>query len=439
MLRSDFEEVKQRQVSVISGGGSGHEPAMGGYIGEGGLTAAVAGGVFASPSVYEILCAIRAATGPHGALVIIMNYTGDRLNFGLACEQARNEGYAVELVIVSDDCALLERDEDRIVGPRGVAGTVLVHKIAGAAAAAGASLAEVAAIARETSDSAGTVGVALEVCTIPGQEPSDRLAATEIELGLGIHGEPGTEVLPAQPVDGLVDRMVGMIQSWAGDGAQSPPLSITSGDSACLLVNNLGATPPMELYIVARRAIKTLSDRGVEVPRVYIGSFMTSLNMPGMSLTLLKLPADGAARETTLARLDSPTTAPGWVPAAPRVPTAPVQVPPSNAIGDGGTPPGPAISAAAAAGLRSAITAAAEAVVAAEDQLTEWDRVAGDGDAGITFRRGAEQVLADVSEYIVDHPCAALEQIADSIREAQGGTSVRLSLPPCLLPVPLLS
>ena len=204
-----------------------------------------------------------------------MNYTGDRLNFGLACEQARNEGYDVELVIVSDDCALLERDEDRIVGPRGVAGTVLVHKIAGAAAAAGASLAEVAAIARETSDSAGTVGVALEVCTIPGQEPSDRLAATEIELGLGIHGEPGTEVLPAQPVDGLVDRMVGMIQSWAGDGAQSPPLSITSGDSACLLVNNLGATPPMELYIVARRAIKTLTDRGVEVPRVFIGSFMT--------------------------------------------------------------------------------------------------------------------------------------------------------------------
>ena len=368
-----------------------------------------------------------------------MNYTGDRLNFGLACEQARNEGFDVELVIVSDDCALLERDEDRIVGPRGVAGTVLVHKIAGAAAAAGASLAEVAAIARETSDSAGTVGVALEVCTIPGQEPSDRLAATEIELGLGIHGEPGTEVLPAQPVDGLVDRMVGMIQSWAGDGAQSPPLSITSGDSACLLVNNLGATPPMELYIVPRRAIKTLTDRGVEVPRVYIGSFMTSLNMPGMSLTLLKLPADGAARETTLARLDSPTTAPGWVPAAPRVPTAPVQVPPSTSIGDGGTPPGPAISAAAAAGLRSAITAAAEAVVAAEDQLTEWDRVAGDGDAGITFRRGAEQVLADVSDYIVDHPCAALEQIADSIREAQGGTSVRLSLPPCLLPVPLLS
>ena len=156
--------------------------------------------------------------------------------------------------------------------------------------------------------------------------------------------------------------------------------------------------------------------------------------MPGMSLTLLKLPADGAARETTLARLDSPTTAPGWVPAAPRVPAAPVQVPPSTAIGDGGTPPGPAISAAAAAGLRSAITAAAEAVVAAEDQLTEWDRVAGDGDAGITFRRGAEQVLADVSDYIVDHPCAALEQIADSIREAQGGTSVRRpasSLPPC--------
>ena len=384
------------------------------------------GGVFASPSVYEILCAIRTATGPHGALVIIMNYTGDRLNFGLACEQARNEGFNVELVIVSDDCALLERDEDRIVGPRGVAGTVLVHKIAGAAAASGATLAEVAAIARQTSDSVGTVGVALEVCTIPGQAPSDRLGATEIELGLGIHGEPGTEVLPTQPVDGLVDRMLGMIQSWAGDGAQSPPLAITRGDSACLLVNNLGATPPMELYIVARRAIKTLTSAGIEVPRVYIGSFMTSLNMPGMSLTLLKLPTESAARETALARLDFPTTAPGWVPAAPRIPAKPVQVPPSTAIGDG-PPPGPAISATAAASLRSAITAAAAAVVAAEGQLTEWDRVAGDGDAGITFRRGAEQVLKDVSSYIVDHPCAALEQIADSIREAQGGTSVHLS------------
>ena len=425
VLRHDYATAKLSQVSVVSGGGSGHEPAMAGYVGTGGLMGAVAGGIFASPNVFEIISCIRAATGSHGCLVIVMNYTGDRLNFGLAVEQAKAEGLDVELVIVSDDCALLERDEDRIVGPRGVAGTVLVHKAAGAAAAAGASLAEVAAVAQAMADAVGTVGVALEVCTLPGEAPNDRLAAGEIELGLGIHGEPGTEVLAAQPADGVIDRMIGMIQTWPG-AAGSPAIQISNGDGVVLLVNNLGATPPAELYVCARRAIRGLVDSGVAVERVYVGAFMTSLNMAGLSVSLLKLPPGGSAdREAVLSRLDAPTSAPAWPNAAagPRRPAAAVPVPPGPAKDAGGAALGPSVSTAAAERLRAAVAAAAAAVVAAEPQLTEWDRICGDGDAGITFRRGAERVLADAPGYTTAAPATALDELADSIREAQGGTS----------------
>ncbi|CAI5462267.1 unnamed protein product [Closterium sp. Yama58-4] len=184
VLRADVSRGTYEKVAIISGGGSGHEPAHAGFVGKGMLTAAVCGDVFASPSVNAVLMAIRAVTGPAGCLLIVKSYTGDRLNFGLAAEQAKEEGFKVDMVVVGDDCAL--PPPRGIAGRRGLAGTVFVHKVAGAAAEEGKSLADVAAEARQVAGLVGTMGVGLSVCTVPGGFPSDRLPATKMELGLGI-------------------------------------------------------------------------------------------------------------------------------------------------------------------------------------------------------------------------------------------------------------
>ncbi|GAY68124.1 hypothetical protein CUMW_261750 [Citrus unshiu] len=204
-------EVKGLIDLALNRGGSGHEPAHAGFVGEGMLTAAICGDVFASPPVDSILAGIRAVTGPMGCLLIVTNYTGDRLNFGLAAEQAKSEGYKVEIVIVGDDCAL--PPPRGIAGRRGLAGTILVNKIAGAAAAGGLSLADVAAEAKRASEMVGTMGVALSVCTLPGQVTSDRLGPGKMELGLGIHGEPGAAVADLQPVDVVVSHVLKQILS----------------------------------------------------------------------------------------------------------------------------------------------------------------------------------------------------------------------------------
>ncbi|XP_062159699.1 putative 3,4-dihydroxy-2-butanone kinase isoform X1 [Alnus glutinosa] len=196
-------------MARLQGGGSGHEPAHAGFVGEGMLTAAICGDVFASPPVDSILAGIRAVTGPMGCLLIVKNYTGDRLNFGLAAEQAKSEGYKVETVIVGDDCAL--PPPHGIAGRRGLAGTILIHKVAGAAAAAGLSLAEVATEAKCASEMVGTMGVALSVCTLPGRGTSDRLGPGKMELGLGIHGEPGAALADIQPVDVVVSHVLTQI------------------------------------------------------------------------------------------------------------------------------------------------------------------------------------------------------------------------------------
>ncbi|KAE9600208.1 putative phosphotransferase with an alcohol group as acceptor, FAD-AMP lyase (cyclizing) [Lupinus albus] len=244
------------------------------------LIAAICGDVFASPPVDSILAGIRAVTGPMGCLLIVKNYTGDRLNFGLAVEQAKSEGYKVETVIVGDDCALpLPRG---IAGRRGLAGTVLVHKVAGAAAAAGLSLADVAAEAKSASEKVGTVGVALTLCTLPGQVTSDRLGPGKMELGLGIHGEPGAAVADIQPVDVVISHVLKEILSM-----ETNYVPITRGGRVVLLVNGLGSTPLMELMIVAGKAVPKLQlEHGLAVDRVYTGSFMISIDMAGFSISI---------------------------------------------------------------------------------------------------------------------------------------------------------
>jgi triose/dihydroxyacetone kinase / FAD-AMP lyase (cyclizing) len=407
LVRADADEVRDRKVALISGGGSGHEPAHAGYVGRGMLGAAVAGDVFTSPSPDSILAAIRAVAGEAGVLLIVKNYTGDRLNFGLAAEVARSQGVAVETVVVADDVALAATTGH--AGRRGIAGTVLVHKVAGAAAEAGLPLAAVAAEARAAAEAVRTMGVALSPCTVPAAgRPSFELGEDEVELGLGIHGEPGVRRGPIEPADRLVERL---LEPIAAD------LRLAGGDRVALLVNNLGASPTMELAIVARHAIAVLEGEArVSVERAYAGTFLSALEMAGVSLSVLRL--DGAR----LSRLDAPTDAPAWpnVASRPRRPLAPL---PSPAPPPPFTPaPSPPATPAGRA-LGAAIAAAAHALVDDAPRLTDLDRAVGDGDLGLSLSRGAEALLSALPSLPLDDSAATLHGVGLLLQRALGGTS----------------
>ncbi|CAN7000814.1 unnamed protein product [Brassica rapa subsp. trilocularis] len=415
VLRADVSAEKYDKVAVISGGGSGHEPAHAGYVGEGMLTAAICGDVFASPPVDSILAGIRAVTGPQGCLLIVKNYTGDRLNFGLAAEQAKSEGYKVETVIVGEDSAL--PPPRGIAGRRGLAGTVLVHKVAGAAAAAGLSLEKVAAEAKCASEMVGTMGVALSVCTLPGQVTSDRLGQEKMELGLGIHGEPGAAVVDVQPVDVVVSHVLQQILS-----PETNYVPITRGNRVVLMVNGLGGTPLMELMIAAGKAVPKLQlEFGLAVDRVYTGLFMTSLDMAGFSISIMK------ADQSILDRLDAPTKAPNWpVGTDGNRPPAkiPVPIPPSRSAKSAESQARPKELSQQGRVLEAAIQAAATVIISLKDSLNEWDGKVGDGDCGSTMHRGATAILEDMRHYYpLNDAAETVNEIGASISRAMGGTS----------------
>ncbi|XP_057545361.1 putative 3,4-dihydroxy-2-butanone kinase [Amaranthus tricolor] len=414
VLRADVSGSTYDKVSVISGGGSGHEPAHAGFVGQGMLTAAICGDIFASPPVDSILAGIRAVTGPKGCLLIVKNYTGDRLNFGLAAEQAKSEGYKVEMVIVGDDCALAPRG---VAGRRGLAGTILVHKVAGAAAAADCSLAEVTAEARRASEMVGTMGVALSVCTLPGQVTSDRLGPGKMELGLGIHGEPGAAVADLQPADVVIAHFLMQILS-----PETNYVPIERGNNVVLMVNGLGATPVMELMIAAGKAIPRLQlEHGLAVDRVYTGSFMTSLDMAGLSITVMKVD------EAILQLLDAPTKAPAWpVGVDGNRPPAkiPVPVPLSSIARSNELSTRPQELSEQGRVLEVAIEAATSELINLRDQLNEWDSKVGDGDCGSTMYRGASAILEDMKKYYpLNDATETINEIGSSIRRVMGGTS----------------
>eukprot|EP00128_Syssomonas_multiformis_P008354 Colp12_sorted_trinity150504_noHs@7563 len=378
VFRHDVDDIKDAHVTLISGGGSGHEPSHAGFVGKGMLTAAVAGSVFASPPPTAILAAIRRVSGKAGTLLIVKNYTGDRLNFGVAAERAKAEGYKVEMVIVGDDCALL--GEGRTAGRRGLCGTILVHKIMGAMAQNGASLSEMLQTAEKVTASLGTVGVCLSPCVVPGSHAGFQLGEKEMELGLGIHGEAGVARLPLDTVDSVVKSVLDLV---AVEKRNGPGPVYAKGDSVVLVVNNLGGTSNLELPIVALAAHKYLANKGISVARCYVGAFMTSLSMGGVSLTLL------TATPELISLLDAPSETPafphsGLFGVASNTPTTlPAQT------GDGG------VSCKTSAGnlIKTAITNAAAAVTEAEPKLTELDSVAGDGDCGTTLRDGFQRLV----------------------------------------------
>ncbi|MFC4388748.1 dihydroxyacetone kinase subunit DhaK [Gracilibacillus marinus] len=268
----------QGKVGLVSGGGSGHEPAHAGYVGKGMLDAAVIGEVFTSPTPDQILEAIKAANGGAGVLLIIKNYTGDVLNFEMAKELAELEGIEVAEVIVNDDVAV--EDSTFTTGRRGIAGTVFVHKIAGALAENGVSLTEI----KETCDNVianiRSMGVALSSCTVPAaKKPSFQLEESEIEIGIGIHGEPGIERVAIQQADDIVTTLISKIQE---------DLDFTNSEIA-VMINGLGATPEMELYIVSKKVHEWAKSHNIHIIQSWVGEYMTSLEMAGFSITFFKL------------------------------------------------------------------------------------------------------------------------------------------------------
>jgi dihydroxyacetone kinase len=373
------------------------------------LSAAVAGDIFTSPSVDSVFAAIRAVAGKPGVLLIVKNYTGDRLNFGLAAEMARAEGIDVRIVIVADDVALkdrLERSE-----ARGLAGTVLIHKIAGAAAAEGRSLEEVRSAAQSAADAMGTMGASLSSGTSPATgRPSFVLREDEMELGLGIHGEPGVRRMPLLAADLLTNTLIESILAGR---------PIQARDRLAVMINNLGSTTAMELAIVARRAFANLEDREFHVERIYSGTFLSSLDMAGISLSIF--PVD----DQRLSWLDAGTSAVAWPNLPRRSPeirrSAPwssptTSLPKSTEISQ-------STQTAARKQMERAIRVACAALVDAEGLLTELDRAVGDGDLGVSMRRGAKALEEGIPGYPLDDVPATLKAIGHTLRSELGGSS----------------
>lgn len=404
LFRSDIAAIRDRQVALVSGGGSGHEPAHGGYVGAGMLSAAVAGEIFTSPAPDSVLAAIRQVTGTPGVLLIVKNYTGDRLNFGLAAEMARSHGISVESVIVADDVAL--SGSEAYVGARGLAGTVLVHKIAGAAAARGESLHGVTSAARSAARDLATIGLSLSAGTVPAiGMPSYALADEEVELGLGIHGEPGVRRIPLQIADELAEQMEQIIFAAT---------QLRAGERVVLLINNLGATTAMELAIFGGHVVRALQSRGIRVERIYSGAFVTSLDATGVSLSVLRVD------DNRLALLDDPTLAPAWPNVAQKTMGS---IEERIIISQKNATSANAHRSTTNPILRNAIQAICDALIAAEPRLTELDQLSGDGDLGINLARGAQAIKARLAEYPLDDAAAALQAIGGEFQKIVGGSS----------------
>ncbi|MCL2856256.1 MAG: dihydroxyacetone kinase subunit DhaK [Oscillospiraceae bacterium] len=300
-LLAKYRVIKRKncspdKVSLISGGGSGHEPAHAGLVGKGMLDAAVCGDVFASPSQIQVYQAIKAAASDKGVLLAIKNYSGDVMNFQNAAHMAREDGIKVECVKVDDDIAV--QDSLYTVGRRGVAGTVLVHKIAGAAAERGDSLPEVKAMAEKVVSNVKSIGFALTSCTVPAKgAPTFELAESEMEYGVGIHGEPGIRREALTSARELAQRMVCSL---------CDELQVGKGQRVAVLINGFGATPLMELYLMNNEVARELASKGIVISRAFVGNFMTSIDMAGASVSILKLDSQLEAL------LDEPCDTPGF-------------------------------------------------------------------------------------------------------------------------------
>jgi len=391
VIRSDWDKKK---VAIISGGGAGHEPSHVGFVGRGMLTAAVSGEVFASPSVDAVLAAILAVTGDAGCLLVVKSYTGDRLNFGLARERARALGKKVDMVVVGDDLALPDAPH-----PRGVAGTLFVHKIAGHLAEQGKSLEEVTAAAERVARNAGSLGVSLSSCTIPGHAAEARMTDREAELGLGIHGEPGVEKIALAPAKELVAKMEQRLASTFANATER----------YALLVNNLGGVPTIEMGVVTKNFLETAIGERVDL-LVGPAALMTSLDMKGFSLSLLRLTPD--LREALTSDV-APTSWPG----ATAINRSPTLLPLPKELSRRTFAPSANESA------RKVLDVICRTLVGSEKELDALDAKVGDGDTGSTLASAARAISADVASLPLANTSDLLFALSDKLSTVMGGSS----------------
>ncbi|MCT4714757.1 dihydroxyacetone kinase subunit DhaK [Enterobacteriaceae bacterium H18W14] len=392
VVRNDWDKSK---VAIISGGGSGHEPAHVGFVGKGMLTAAVCGDLFASPSVDAVLNAIVAVTGDRGCLLIVKNYTGDRLNFGLAAEKAKKHGLKVEMVIVGDDISLPDNKQ-----PRGIAGTALVHKIAGFAAEQGKSLSDVKSIAQQACDNLASMGVAMQTCNLPGSDEEEgRIKGGHVELGLGIHGEPGASTIDTQNSKEIIATLVKHLRQKTGTEAK-----------LAVLINNLGGVSSLEMALLTRELVH--SDLKDQLDYL-IGPapLVSALDMKGFSLSAIALNDDFTKA------LQAEVETAGWQPMVKyrAMPTQKhsllrrdVEITPSDN--------------AAAKALVASIT---KTLIEQENHLNALDAKVGDGDTGSTFAEGARDIaqLNDSGKLPLNDPAALLELVGDRLATVMGGSS----------------
>jgi ATP-dependent dihydroxyacetone kinase len=388
IVREDWDKSK---VALISGGGSGHEPAHAGFVGAGMLTAAVCGDVFASPSVDAVLAGILAVSGPAGCLLIVKNYTGDRLNFGLAAERARAYGIKVSMVIVDDDIALPDLPQSR-----GIAGTLFIHKVAGALAENDANLEAVTEAAQRIIDNVASIGMSLDTCTVPGSPKEARIKEGKAELGLGIHGEPGVELIDFTTAHDAMAIVLERLKPHVGDGTK------------VALLNNLGGVTPLEMSVLAELLAKSDVINGIQY-MIGPAALMTSLDMRGFSVSILPVSSE------ELALLQVPVTLRDW-PNCNQIGAA--QVLP---LPDGLSPIKPIPSEDAS--MAGFVTHCCDVFIEAETELNALDVHSGDGDTGATLAGAARALKKSIDRL----PLADLTQLYRAIglelSQTMGGSS----------------
>ncbi|KAG9658204.1 dihydroxyacetone kinase, partial [Aureobasidium melanogenum] len=425
--RGDAGLYKASQVSVVSGGGAGHEPSFAAFVGPGILSGAISGTIFASPSAEQIRrCLLSRVDTAKGVLVIVMNYTGDVLNFGMGVEKARATGVDIEMLVVGDDAGV-PRSKGGKVGRRGIAGTVLVQKIAGALAATGAPLKDVHHVAKLAADNIVSIGSSLSHVHVPGRKVTeageDELTFEEVEIGMGIHNEAGSERTKAD-LPSLVEQMLAHMLDE--EDKERGFLKVSSQDETVVLINNLGGVSVLEMGGIATEVLDQLKKYyNIRPVRVLVGTFMTSLNGIGFSISLLKL-QDTGLDKSMLELLDAPSEVTGW---ATPINTATWENKSSaadrrkTAMADGQqeTSSNLTINTAEA---KKVLKSGLERVIAAEPDVTHYDTIVGDGDCGIGLKRGADSVLQLISSDVETTDAAIfLGRIISVIETSMDGTS----------------
>ncbi|KAL1846394.1 Dihydroxyacetone kinase 2 [Paecilomyces lecythidis] len=418
------------RVTVISGGGSGHEPAHAGYLGDGMLDATVAGTIFSSPNIRQIYRGLEAAASPKGTIVIVKNYTGDKLNFSLAAERYKAAtGQDVRVVLVAEDVSV-PRSRGKFVGRRGLAAAVLIHKVAGAAAHRGLNIDRIVQLCDKISNNVGTFGVSLAPCYVPGQQGVEAGHGDEINLGMGIHNEPAFDRLPADtPTEEVIKKMLNLLLDWTNKehGFLSAE-AVKPGRRFVLLMNNLGGLSTVELGALTSLVSTQLKSTYNIVPcRTYAGTFLSALDGRGFSITLLSLD-DSEDASTILSLLNDPTTANGWTSSIPINDWSK-----ESAISESPEDHGPEKPRRTSLNdiycdkeaFVKVIKSIYTEVAAVEPALTQYDTIMGDGDCGTTLLAGAQAMLQGAESGSI--PTHSLTQgtlaLAEIVTEAMGGTS----------------